>query len=95
MGEAIDGSVTVSNLAEQDVMLTVIVMAVNQIGRATTLGLSEVHVGVGRSRSYHLEPARAGPYVVHADAVAEVASTNTIYRARKQTTGALVIQAPN
>jgi len=35
-----------------------------------------------------------GNYIVHADAVAEVARTNTIYRARKQTAQQLVIQAP-
>ena len=35
-----------------------------------------------------------GSYVVHADAVAEVGSTNSIYRARKQTADPLVIQPP-
>jgi hypothetical protein len=35
-----------------------------------------------------------GSYVVHADAVAEVASTNSIYRTRKQTSTSLVIQPP-
>jgi hypothetical protein len=35
-----------------------------------------------------------GTYVVHADAVAEIASTNTIYRARKQTADSFAIESP-
>ena len=40
-GDKIEGSVIVSNLTQQDFTLTVIVMAVNQIGRATALGYQE------------------------------------------------------
>ncbi len=92
-GQTIDGSVIVSNLTERDFSLTVIIVAVNQIGRATALGYQEFTLGSGGEQviSFGSSP---GPdtYIVHADAVAEVASTNTIYRARKQTAQPLVIQ---
>ncbi len=95
-GQTIDGSVIVSNLTRQDFTLTVIVVAVNRIGRATALGYQEFTLGSGGEQviSFGSSP---GPdtYIVHADAVAEVASTNTIYRARKQTTQPLVIQPPD
>ena len=95
-GQTIDGSVIVSNLTDRDFTLTVIVMAVNQIGRATTLGYQKFTLGSGGEQviPFGSSPGPA-TYTVHADAVAEVASTNTIYRARKQTAQTLVIQPPN
>jgi hypothetical protein len=95
-GQSIDGSVIVSNLTKQDVTLTVIVMAVNQIGRATALGYQEFTLGAGADQVIPFGSS-PGPetYIVHADAVGEVASTNSIYRARKQTTDPLVIQSPD
>lgn len=94
-GQSIDGSVIVSNLTRQDFRLTVIVMAVNQIGRATALGYQEftLRAGVEQVIPFEASPG-PGSYIVHADAVAEIASTNTIHRARKQTTEPMVIQAP-
>ena len=94
-GEKLAGSVVVSNYTAQDFTLTVIVMAVNQIGRATALGYQEFTLRSGGEQviPFGSSPG-TGTYAVHADAVAEVASTNTIYRARKQTAAALVIQAP-
>jgi Putative Ig domain len=95
-GQTIDGSVIVSNLTERDFTLTVIVVAVNQIGRATTLGYQKFTLGSGGEQVIPFGSSPGpGSYIVHADAVAEVASTNTIYRARKQTAQALVIQAPD
>jgi Putative Ig domain len=94
--QKIDGSVVVSNLTSQNFTLTVIIMAVNQIGRATALGYQEFTL---RSGAEQVIPFGASPgpgsYVVHADAVAEVPSANAIYRARKQTGDPLVIQPPN
>jgi hypothetical protein len=94
-GDKIDGSVTVTNYTAQDFTLTVIVVAVNQIGRATALGYQEFTLRSGAEQviPFGSSPG-SGTYAVHADAVAEVASTNTIYRARKQTAAALVIQPP-
>jgi hypothetical protein len=95
-GQSIDGSVIIGNLTKQDVSLTVIVMAVNEIGRATALGYQEFTL---RSGAEQVIPFGSSPgpatYIVHAYAVGEVSSTNTIYRARKQTADPLVIQSPD
>jgi Putative Ig domain len=94
-GQMLDGSVVVSNFTRQDFTLTVIVMAVNAIGRATALGYQEFTLGSGAQQLIPFGSSPGpGTYVVHADAVAEVASTNAIYRARKQTANALVIESP-
>jgi Putative Ig domain len=92
-GQMLDGSVVVTNLGEQDVTLTVIVMGVNDIGRATALGYQEFALKSGAQKviPFGSSPG-SGMYVVHADAVAEAARTSVIYRARKQTTEPLVIQ---
>ena len=91
-GQKLEGSVIVTNYTQQDFTLTVIVMAVNEIGRATALGYQEFQLKRGTQQviPFGSEPG-PGKYVVHADAVAEVAATNTIYRARQQTTQLLVI----
>lgn len=94
-GQMLEGSVVVTNLAQQDVVLTVIVMGVNQIGRATALGYQEFSLQAGGEQVIPFGSSPGpGLYVVHADAVAEVARTNIIYRARKQTPGKLEIEAP-
>ena len=94
-GQKLEGSVVVNNFTGQDFNLTVIVMAVNDIGRATALGYQEFTLRSGGEQviSFGSSPG-PGSYVVHADAVAEVASTNSIYRARKQTADPLVIAPP-
>jgi len=94
-GQVLEGSVIVTNLADQDVVLTVIVMAVNQIGRATAMGYQEFTMKAGAEQVIPFGSSPGpGTYIVHADAVAEVARTNSIYRARKQTAQQLVIQTP-
>ena len=94
-GQMLDGSVVVSNLTRQDFTLTVIVMAVNDIGRATALGYQEFTLRAGAEQVIPFGSSPGpGTYIVHADAVAEIASTNTIHRARKQTADALVIETP-
>jgi hypothetical protein len=92
-GQRLEGSVIVNNFTGQDFTLTVIVMAVNDIGRATALGYQEFTLGAGGEQviPFGSSPG-SGSYIVHADAVAEVPSTNSIYRARKQTADPLVIQ---
>jgi len=92
-GQRLEGSVIVNNFTGQDFTLTVIVMAVNDIGRATALGYQEFTLQAGREQLIQFGSSPGpGSYVVHADAVAEVASTNSIYRARKQTSTSLVIE---
>jgi hypothetical protein len=94
-GQQLEGSAVVTNLTDQDVVLTVIVMAVNQIGRATALGYQEFTLKASGEQVIPFGSSPGpGTYIVHADAVAEVARTNSIYRARKQTAQQLVIQAP-
>jgi len=94
-GQRLEGSVVVNNFTGQDFTLTVIIMGVNDIGRATALGYQEFTLGSGGEQVIPFGSSPGpGSYIVHADAVAEVASTNSIYRARKQTGDPLVIQAP-
>jgi hypothetical protein len=94
-GQRLEGSVIVNNFTGQDFTLTVIVMAVNDVGRATALGYQEFTLQAGGEQVIRFGSSPgSGSYVVHADAVAEVASTNSIYRARKQTSTSLVIQPP-
>ncbi len=90
--DAIQGSVEVANHSDGPFDLTVVVLAVNEIGRATALGYQRF---VMPPQSTQLIPFGATPgpgkYLIHADAVAEIASTNSIYRARKETTQPLHI----
>ena len=94
-GDRIYGSVVVNNYTGRDFTLTVIVVAVNEIGRATALGYQEFTLRAGTEQviPFGSSPGPAS-YIVHADAVAEIASTKTIYRARKQTTEPLVVDPP-
>ena len=82
----IHGSVEVVNSTREDFDLTVIVMAVNEYGKAFALGYQHFvleketisrEIPFGFSLPY-------GDYVVHVDAVAEVAPKNAIYRGRRQ-----------
>lgn len=83
-GQRIDGSITVSNQTEQDFDLTAIVLAVADNGRATTIGYQ--HIPLKKDTADleipfgdNLPP---GAYEINVDVVAEVAITNSIYRAR-------------
>ena len=94
-GQTLDGTVVVSNFTRRDFTLTVIVMAVNEIGRATALGYQEFILKSGAQQVIPFGSSPGpGTYIVHADAVAEIASTSTIYRARKQTADPLAIESP-
>jgi hypothetical protein len=84
VGQRIEGSVKVSNETEQDFDLTVVVVAVNGDGRATALGYQRFILAKDTTDfeipfGEHLPP---GTYQVNADAVGEVAATNSIYRTR-------------
>jgi Putative Ig domain len=80
----LEGSILVSNQTEQDFDLTVIVMAVNEVGRATAIGYQ--HFPLKKDTLSMEIPfgdnLPQGSYELNADAVAEVAATNSIYRAR-------------
>lgn len=80
------GSVEVSNITPDDFDLTVIVVAVNEQSKAFTLGHKHFPLPkgtVGHEIPFGF-PLPRGSYQVHADAVAEVAPSNSIYRARQQ-----------
>jgi hypothetical protein len=83
-GRRLEGSIIVSNQTEQDFDLTAIMMAVNETGRATAIGyqrfaLKKSAAGVEIPFGENLPQ---GSYELNVDAVAEVAATNSIYRAR-------------
>jgi len=83
-GQRIEGSIIVSNQAEHDVDLTTFIVAVAGNGRATALGYQ--HFSMKKNSTEQEIPfgenLPKGAYRVNVDAVAEVASSNTIYRAR-------------
>jgi Putative Ig domain len=83
-GHRLEGSILVSNQTGQDFDLTVIVMAVNDIGRATAIGYQHFVLKKGDAGTEipFGDNLPRGSYELDADAVAEVAATNSIYRAR-------------
>jgi hypothetical protein len=93
-GQRVGCAVRIFNQTEQDFDLTVIVLAVNEIGRAIAVGYQ--HFTLNQSTA-DLELAFGenlphGTYEVHVDVVGEVAATNTIYRARLATSAKLQVQ---
>jgi hypothetical protein len=86
-GNRIEGSVEVSNNTPDDIDLTFIVLAVAGDGRATAIGYQHFPLRKG-TNSKELpfgETLPRGGYVVHVDAVGEVAAKNLIYRERMET----------
>jgi hypothetical protein len=82
----ISGRVTVTNNTAASLTATVIVVAVNEIGKAFVLGYEQINVRA-QSQSRPVPFASSlpyGTYVVHADAIADIPSTQFIYRARLQ-----------
>lgn len=85
-GQRIQGAVKVKNQTEHDADLTIVIVAVNDIGRATALGYQkvtipkdggEIEVPFGQEVDLGY-----GSYSVNVDAVAEVPEIYAIYRAR-------------
>jgi hypothetical protein len=83
-GQRLEGSIIVSNQTEQDFDLTVIMMAVNETGRATAIGYQRFPLKKGDAGTEipFGENLPRGSYELNVDAVAEVAATNSIYRTR-------------
>ena len=85
-GGRIEGSVEVSNTTPDNIDLTFIVLAVASNGRATAIGYQHFTLARGMSKELPFgENLPNGPYVVHVDAVGEVASKRQIHRERLQT----------
>jgi hypothetical protein len=83
----IDGSVQVSNGSRDVFDLTVVIVAVADNGRATAIGYQRFDLNPGTNNfpitfGNTLPP---GPYVIHADAIAEIPARNAILRQRLQT----------
>lgn len=92
-GSWIAGSVIVANHTDQPANLTVIVVAVNQIGRATSMGYQHFTIQPQAQQEIPFG-ATPGPgsYRVRADAVAYFTTGKITLRAHKQTApGGLVI----
>jgi hypothetical protein len=93
----IAGAVQVSNGSKDNYDLTVFIVAVNEVGRATALGYQHFNLGPGTSNvpiSFK-ETLPRGTYLVHADAIAEIAVKKTVLRQRIETHSALpVTQGP-
>lgn len=89
----ISGSVVVSNQTEHALDLTVVVVAVNTIGRATALGYQ--HFTIAAQQSGQVIPFGSSPglgtYFVRADAVGHRPGKERVYRANKQTTASIEV----
>jgi hypothetical protein len=93
-GTWIAGSVIVANHTDQAASLTVIVVAVNQIGRATALGYQHFTIQPQAEQEIPFGASPGpGSYRARADAVAYFTAGKITLRAHKQTgEGELVIQ---
>jgi len=95
-GNRIDGSIKVSNQTGRDFDLTFIVLAVNDIGRATALGYQ--HFRLKReTRDFQLpfgQTLSPGNYVVNVDVVGEEPISNQIFRTRLVTGKESIAETP-
>jgi hypothetical protein len=93
----IDGTLQVSNGSHDSFDLTVVVVAVAENGRATAIGYEHFPLKAG-SLNFKIPFGNTlphGGYVIHADAIAEIATRNVILRQRLQTPQPLqVVQGP-
>lgn len=83
-GQRVEGAIKVTNGTDEDFDLTAVIVAVNEIGRATALGyqhfklkknVSEYEIPFGENLPF-------GNYDLNVDVVGEVPASNAIYRAR-------------
>jgi hypothetical protein len=83
----------VSNGSKESFDLTVVIVAVPDNGRATAIGYEHFVLKAGESnvKIPFGNTLPHGAYVIHADAIAEIASRNTILRQRLQTPEALKV----
>jgi hypothetical protein len=91
--DRIAGRLEVSNHTETTVDLTVLVVAVNEFGKAFALGYQHFSFSPGVQSIPFSSMLPRGSYAVHADAVGEVAALGRIYRTRLQTAEALSVPA--
>ncbi|HEY1730303.1 MAG TPA: Ig domain-containing protein [Terriglobales bacterium] len=86
-GNKISGSTVITNQTGEDFVLTVVVVAVNEIGRATALGYQHFKLAGGATSPvipFGSSPG-LGTYYVRIDATAHRPGKKHIFRASKQT----------
>jgi hypothetical protein len=92
-GNSIAGSAVVTNDTGVDFDLTVVIVAVNEIGRATTLGYQ--HFKLAAQSSSPVIPFGSSPgigtYYVRVDAIAHQPTHHYVYRANKQTSDSIKV----
>lgn len=92
-GNKISGSAIVTNQTGDDFVLTVIVLAVNEIGRATALGYQHFKLTAGSTSPvipFGSSPG-LGTYYVRIDVAAHRPGKKHIFRASKQTSANLKV----
>lgn len=90
----ISGSIKVTNSSTtaESFDLTVIIVAVNEIGKAFALGYQHFDLSQDVEQVIPFSSTVPnGRYIVHVDAVAEVAASRSIYRSRLQTQTPLAV----
>lgn len=95
-GNRVEGSIRVSNTTGRDFDLTYIVLAVNDIGRATAIGYQHFSLKQN-TRDQELpfgETLPRGNYAVNVDVVGEEPQSNMIFRSRLVTGTETVTQGP-
>ena len=91
--EGIYGQVQVGNPSKDAYDLTFIIVAVNEIGKAFALGYQHFTLRPQATQTISFGASLPlGSYIVHADAVGEIAAKDIIRRARLQTPKPLVKQ---
>lgn len=92
-GNKVSGSAVVTNQTGDEFVLTVIVMAVNEIGRATALGYQHFKLAAGSTSPiipFGSSPGM-GTYYVRIDVTAHRPGKKHIFRASKQTSADLKV----
>src|SRR5262249_4680590 len=95
-GQRIDGSIKVSNKTGRSFDLTVVVLAVNDIGRATAIGYQHFPLQE-ETRNLGIpfgDVVSRGEYVVNVDVVGEEPISNRIFSARLATDKQSVMEGP-
>jgi hypothetical protein len=95
-GNRVDGSVKVSNSTGRDFDLTFVVLAVNDIGRATAIGYQHFPLKKN-TRDMELpfgDTLGPGNYVVNVDLVGEEPVSQTVFRTRLVTPKQTIAQSP-
>jgi len=83
-GRRLEGSILVSNETDNDFDLTVIMLAVNEVGRATAIGYQHFSLkkGTDDMEIPFGENLASGAYQLNVDVVAEMPDSKTIHRVR-------------